>query len=286
MITRRNLLQTVAATAATTVAGKRLLAGESAAPWRMRLATSSVMFADLPIEQVCLTVSRLGLEGVDIWSPFDRCTHLDDVEQRLGAEGLAELLLKHKLALAAFSVYRQGFIRYAKFIRRFGGGIAVRGSQSGQVAAGDLVPAMKAFFEKLKPEIDLAAECKARLAIENHGAALVNTIDSFKAFIDLNPAPDHVGIALAPYHLQAIKASIEQAIAISGAQLLFFYAWQNASGMAQLPGHGATDFAPWLDALAKINYPHHITIFMHGHPPAQEMEAAVARSRRWLLERR
>lgn len=285
MMTRRDLLCTAGA-AAVAATGRRLIAGEGASRWNMRLATSSVMFADLPIEQVCETVARLGLEGIDIWSPFDRCKHLDDVEQRLGPDGLKELLQRCKLTLAAFSVYHQGFARYAKFIRQFGGGIAVRGSQSGKFAAGETVAVTKAFFEKLKPDIDLAGECRAQLAIENHGSALLNTLDSFKAFVDLNPAPAQVGIALAPYHLQAIKASVEEAIAISGRQLFFFYAWQNAPGFAQLPGHGETDFNPWLDALAKINYPHHVTIFMHGHPPATEMEAAVARSGRWLLNKR
>jgi sugar phosphate isomerase/epimerase len=251
----------------------------------MRLATSSVMFAELPIEQVCERVARLGLEALDIWCPFGPCKHLDDVDQRLGGQGLKELLAKHKLALCAFSVYGVGLARYAKLIRDFGGGVVVRESQYGKFKPEELIAQMRGFFEKLKPQIEQAAECRARLAIENHGNAILDSLDSIKAFVDLNPAPKHVGVALAPYHLQTSQASVEQAIALCGSQLLFFYAWQHAPDFKQLPGHGPTDFTPWLKALAKIGYAGHVTPFMHGHPPADEMEKAVAKARDYLKAR-
>ena len=160
--------------------------------------------------------------------------------------------------------------------------MVVRESQYGKVKPEELRGQMKGFFEKLKPQIDLATECNARLAIENHGSALLDSLDSFKAFTDLNPDPKHVGIALAAYHVQAGQASVEEAIAICGSQLLFFYAWQNALDLKQLPGHGPTDFTPWLKALAKVDYPLHVTAFMHGHPPTEEMTTAVAKSRDYL----
>ena len=283
---RRRFLGKAAAAglAALTVPALPMPAAEPS--WKMRLATSSVMFADLPIEQVCERVARLGFEALDVWRQFGPCQHLDDVNKRLGAEGLKELLARHKLGLCAFSVYGAGLRPYAGLIGKFGGGVAVRESQYGKFTPAELTAAMKGFFEKLKPEIDLAGECKARLAIENHGDALLNGPDSLKAFVDLNPAPKQVGIALAPYHLQARHASVAEAIGICGPQLLFFYAWQHAEGFAQLPGHGPTDFTPWLQALARIGYPLHVTAFMHGHPTADEMEKAAARSRDYLKERR
>jgi hypothetical protein len=39
---------------------------------------------------------------------------------------------------------------------------------------------MKAFFETLKPQIELAEKGNARLAIENHGGDLLNTFESGK----------------------------------------------------------------------------------------------------------
>lgn len=261
-----------------------LAVAADAAPWRMKLAFSSVMFGDMPFEEVCERAAKLGFEALDIWPPFDKCRHLEEVVQRLGPDGLKKVLAQHKLALGSFSVYNAGFPRYADFIGQFGGGVVVRESAYGKIAPAELRARMKSFFEQLKPQIEQAGQAKAQLAIENHGDALLSTADSFKAFVDLNPAPQVVGIALAPYHLQAIKASVEEVIATCGGQLLFFYAWQNALGFQQLPGHGTTDFTPWLQALAKIGYAHYVNPFMHGHASAEEVSAAVAKARAYLKE--
>jgi sugar phosphate isomerase/epimerase len=252
-------------------------------PWTMRLSTSSIHFHKLPIEQACERVAALGFEGIDIWSAYQGCPHLDDVVKRLGGAGLKELLAKTKLKLFAFSVYVGGFARYAELLGQAGGGVAVRGSE-GPCPPADLTPRMRAFLEKLKPEIELAAKHHSKLAIENHGHALLDSLDSLKAFTDLNTSP-HVGIALAPYHLQAIKAPVEEAIRISGPQLLFFYAWQNGSGFHQLPGHGPTDFTPWLSALAQARYDGYVNPFMHGEEPAEVMAPALAKARDYLKQR-
>jgi hypothetical protein len=88
---------------------------------------------------------------------------------------------------------------------------------------------------------------------------------------------------LAPYHLQAIKASVEEAVSICGRQLLFFYAWQNQPGAAQLPGAGPANFKPWLNALAKANYRGYVNPFMHGHLEAPAMSAALVKSKDYLM---
>jgi sugar phosphate isomerase/epimerase len=256
---------------------------------RMRLAFSSVMLAGLPIEQVCARAAQLGFEAIDIWCPFDNCNHLADVATRLGPDGLKQLLAKHQLALASFTTYTTkaeaiGFPAYADFIGRFGGGVVVRESQYIDLKPGELTAAMRAFFEKLKPQIEKAAETKVRLAIENHGDALLGTPDSFKAFVDLNPAPQHVGLAIAPYHLQNIKAPVEDVIRTAGSQLLFFYAWQSAPGINQLPGHGPADFVPWLKALAEVNYQGFVNPFMHGHPTPEELSAGMIKACAYLKD--
>jgi len=84
------------------------------------------------------------------------------------------------------------------------------------------------------------------------------------------------------YHLQARNAPVEQAIRICGSQLLFFYAWQKAEGMGQLPGHGPADFKPWLVGLAEEKYRWHVNPFMHGHVESEIMDAALAKSRDYL----
>ena len=250
--------------------------------WRCRLSTSSIHFKGLPIEDACARISALGFEAVDIWSAYDNCPHLDDAAKRLGPSGLKALLAKHHLQLCAFSVYVGGYPKYAELLGGVGGGVAVQGS-AGSCPPKELTAKMRAFLESLKPQLELAEKYNSRLAIENHGDALLHSLDSFKAFVDLNTSP-RIGLALAPYHLQAGGASVEEAIRICGRQLLFFYAWQDRPEVAQLPGHGPTDFRSWLRALAQVNYGGFVNVFMHGHLEPDVMSAALTKSRDYLKQ--
>jgi sugar phosphate isomerase/epimerase len=258
------------------------LAGAAEARWKMRLSTSSVMFVKLSVGQFCERAAKLGFEAVDIWGPLFKCTHMDDIAASMGGGGLKELLTKHKLKLCAFSVYRGDYQKYVEMLGVAGGGVAIRGSER-PCKPEELTAKMKDFLERLKPFADFAGKNNSYLAIENHGHALLDSIDSLKAFTDLNKHP-HLGIALAPYHIQAGKMSVEDAIAACGKQLLFFYAWQHGKGIEQLPGHGPTDFTPWLAALAKIGYTRDVNPFMHGELEPEEMTAAVAKSRQYMLD--
>ncbi len=71
-------------------------------------------------------------------------------------------------------------------------------------------------------------------------------------------------------------------IEVCGEQLLFFYAWQNAPGVKQLPGLGPVDCTPWVETLAKIGYQGYVNPFMHGHPKADVMSGNLATSRDYL----
>ena len=116
-----------------------------------------------------------------------------------------------------------------------GGGVAIRGS-AGPCAPGELRSRMKEFLETLKPELELAEKYDSYLAIENHGQALVDSLDSMKAFVELNAHP-RLGIALAPYHVQLHGESVEEAVRIAGRQLFFFYAWQHGDGAGAVARH-------------------------------------------------
>lgn len=257
-------------------------AAQAAPAWKMRLSCSSIEFTKLPIEAACQRIAELGFEAIDVWSGHAGCPHLDDVQQRLGAEGLKGLLAKHNLKLFAFSVYAGGYGKYAELLGKAGGGVAVRGS-AGPCKPGELASSMKKFVEALKPELELAEKYNSYLAIENHGHALLDSVDSIKAFVDANRNP-RLGIALAPYHIQALKMSVEEAIAAAGRQLFFFYAWQNAPGTGQLPGVGPTDFTPWLAALAKAGYSGYVNPFMHGEPEPETMAKLLIKSRDYLRD--
>jgi len=246
----------------------------------MRLSTSSIHYSKLPIEQACKRIAKLGFEGIDIWSAHAGCPHLDDVLARLGPDGLRKLLAENHLKLYTFSVYRGGYRKYAELLGKAGGGVAVRGS-TGRAKGPQLTARMKAFIESLKGDLELAEKYDSYIAIENHGGALLNSLDSFKAFAEVNTHP-RLGIALAPYHLQRAGEKVEHAIAAAGKHLLFFYAWQHAKGTGQLPGHGPVDFVPWLAALAKIGYRWYVNPFMHHEPAPDAMSAALAKSRDYL----
>ncbi len=286
-LTRRRFIQHTVAGAG--MASGALLIGGCAADrsaarrgWRCRLSTSSILFKDLSLEEACGRIAGLGFEAVDIWSAYDKCPHLDDALSRLGPAGLKAVVEKHRLELCAFSVYVGGYAKYAELLGGVGGGVAIQGS-TGPCKPEELTARMRAFFESLKPQIELAEKHNSRLAIENHGNALLDSLDSFKAFVDLNPSP-RVGIALAPYHVQATGASVEEAIRICGRQLLFFYAWQKEPELRQLPGYGPADCTPWLRALAQANYRGFVNPFMHGHVEAETMAVALAKSRDYLRQ--
>ncbi|MBN1343832.1 MAG: sugar phosphate isomerase/epimerase [Phycisphaerae bacterium] len=281
---RRGFLSALGAGAAASLVGRSATArasqGSADGPWTMRLSTSSIHYMQLPIEQACQRIAALGFEAIDIWSAHEGCPHLDDVAERLGPDGLKAMLAKNKLELFAFSVYRGGYAKYAELLGRAGGGVAIQGS-SGPCKPQELSARMRQFISGLKPLVELAEKHDSRLAIENHGQALLDSLDSFKAFVDINTSP-RLGIALAPYHLQRVKASVPEAIRICGKQLLFFYAWQNEPEAKQLPGIGSTDMTPWIRALAEVRYRGYVNPFMHGHAEADVMSRHLARSREYL----
>lgn len=285
-LNRRDFIKAVGLSGAVVITTPAFSApAQKAAPapkWRMRLSTSSIHFMELPIEQACERIAKLGFEAIDIWSAHEGCPHLDDVVNRLGAEGLKKLLAKHKLKLFAFSVYSGGYERYAELLGKTGGGVAVRGSGP-TCKPEELTARMHQFIEGLKPLVELAEKHNSYLAIENHGNALLCSLDSLKAFVDINKSP-RLGIALAPYHIQTLKASVPEAIRICGEQLLFFYAWQHYPDSEQLPGIGPTDMTPWIQALADIRSRGYVNPFMHGHPQADVMEANLAKARNYLRD--
>jgi len=278
---RRSVLKRMGAAAAipclTAIGAADNSRASDSRPWRMRLSTSSIHFMELPIEQACARIADLGFEAIDIWSAHEDCPHLDDVAQRLGPAGLRELLARHNLKLFAFSVYRGGYARYAELLGKAGGGVAIQGSTK-PCAPEELSARMRQYIESLKPLVELAEEHNSYLAIENHGNALLNSLDSLKAFVQTNTSP-RLGIALAPYHIQGLGASVPEAIRISGSQLLFFYAWQRQEGAKQLPGLGPTDMKPWMEALAQVRYRGYVNPFMHGHLKTEVMVANLATAR-------
>jgi sugar phosphate isomerase/epimerase len=235
----------------------------------------------LPVEKAVARIAALGFEAVDFWPSNFKCPHLDEIATRLGPSGLSDLLQRYKLRLCAFTMYSNPYEKYAQLLGAAGGGLVIRESKFGKVEPGNLTSEMRGLMERVKPWLELAGKNNSYIAVENHGDALLNSVDSFRAFLDLAQDP-RLGIALAPYHLQAAGVSVERVIEMIGPKLLFFYAWQNAPGLKQLPGLGPTDFTPWLGALKKIGFQGWVNPFMHGEPAEEEMAAALATSKSYL----
>ena len=159
--------------------------------WPLRLSTSTVQFSSLSVEEACERIASLGFAAVDFWHSGFGCPHLDEIEKRLGPEGLKDLLAKHRLKLYAFTCYgvgtNNGYQRFAEILGKAGGGVAVREARYGKTV--NLTAEMKSLLEQLKPQLELAEKYHSRIAVENHGNSLLNSKDSFKAFVELNRNP-------------------------------------------------------------------------------------------------
>lgn len=272
-MTRRNFISVSFGAGLTTILKSRAGEGalDPAGVQRAQYSASSLLFRNLSLAQACERIGRLGFDALDIWSGYEGCPHLDAAATEWGAEKFRETLARHRLRLGSFSTYVGGYAKYAALLGAMGGGVAIQGSE-GPCPPDEVRGRMKRFLESLKPLVDLAERDKSFLAIENHENSLLSSLDSIKAFVDLNASP-RLGVALAPYHLQAGQISVPEAIAVCGRQLFFFYAWQHAKGLEQLPGIGPTDFRPWLQALGAAQYRGYINPFLHGEFSVQETES-------------
>lgn len=134
---------------------------------------------------------------------------------------------------------------------------------------------VRSFAEKMKPHLAIAEEQGVKIAIENHGNNLIESPDSLKWLLEFRSS-DHLGIALAPYHLEQDPKMLSQLIRDIAPGLFMFYGWQHGMGcmeklpkeqeLLQLPGRGDLDFKPLLLALREIDYKGLTEIFMHPVP--------------------
>ena len=285
-------------------AGALAARAAAAAKWKMRLSTSSVMFNSLPVEEACTLIAAAGYEAVDLWEGDPSAKHLDEAFDRLEPKGLKALLPRRassSVPSPASSPASTGTPKCSAWpararplhpgitiLRRCNRGI---GRDSPHIPVRS--PLADAFADRnLKPSLDLADKYNYQIAIENHSAAMLNLVDSFKVFLELASHP-RLRIALAPYHLQRDHIPVEDVIAVAGPRIRFLYAWQNEPETRQLPGVGSTDFTPWLKALAPVDYPGYVNPFMHealkaasgqDRPPLSpaEMSEAIIAARRYL----
>jgi len=259
-----------------------LRAVEKKLPKKPLYSCSTVNFSSLPLEKACERIAALGFDAVDIWHTVGsiKCPHFQEIVDDLQPKGLNAILDKHRLKLGSFSLYSGGYPQHAKWIAQWPETVIVQGSRARK--NDNLTDDMKQFLEEIKPKLELCEKYDAYLAVENHsGNALLDKMDSLKAFTDLN-RNKRLGIALAPYHLMHNGESVADAIRVCGPQMFFIYFWTNEGGEKQMPGVGQTDVSGWFHALNDIKYSRYVTPFMHHEPEPDRMEELHRISRKFL----
>jgi len=284
-------------------AGVRLAAGaavEVKVPFRLRYITASSLYGRMKLDVILPEIRRTGAGHVDIW-PESHANQREQIEQ-MGSDEFAALLKEHQVKLGIVTRYDLGPFALQKemrFIKKLGGSMIICGASGPRGLKGrQLRSAVADFIEKMKPHINVAEKVGIVVGIENHANSLIESTDSMKWLAELSPS-EHIGIALAPYHLPQEPALISGLIRNLGRRMVHFYAWQHGMGchkklpkeqeLLQLPGRGKLDFKPVVSALKAINYNGWTEIFMHPVPrgipilpTAKEVTDQINRSREYM----
>jgi sugar phosphate isomerase/epimerase len=295
---RRQFCRNVALGAAALRGGTLLGAKKKA--FRLDYIVASCLYGELPLAEILPEVRKAGAEHIDIW-PRKHGNQREQME-KMGHDAFAALLSKHGVKLGMLTRYDLGPFGLHKEMavaQKLGGSILICGGSGPRKLTGDaLKKAVREFAEKMKPHIAAAEEHGVVIGVENHGNNLIESPDSMKWLAEFAPSK-HIGIALAPYHLQQDAAAIAKLIADLGERLVHFYAWEHGMGcmtklpkeqeLMQMPGRGKLEFAPILAALRKIDYRGWTSIFMHPVPrgipilpTAGEVTAEINRARTYL----
>ena len=272
-ITRRQFLGAAAALAAAPTLAAR-------PKFRLNYILSSSMYGTLPLNTILPEVSKTGAGTIDIW-PRVHGNQREQIEE-MGYEKFAALLKQHQTRLGCITRYDLGpfgLQKEMKVAQNFGAKVLVCGGRGRTGLKGiELKAEVKKFAELLKPHIAAAEKANVTIAIENHGNNLMDSPDSMKWLIEFS-STKHLGIALAPYHLESLKVDADghaKLIKTLGNRIAMFYAWQHGMGcskklpkeqeLLQMPGRGKLDFVPIVHALKQINYSGFTSIFMHPVP--------------------
>lgn len=263
----------------------------------LRYNLASSMFGELPLSDILPEVAVVGADTIDIWPK----PHGNQREQwdTMGRDAFESLLEVHGVRLGMITRYDLGPYKLAdelKLAGEMGARMIVTGS--GNIEGDSIKARVQTFVERMKPHIEAAEAAGVTIAIENHGNALIESLDSLRYLAEFSPS-ERLGIALAPYHLPQEPETIAALIRDIAPRLAHFYAWEHGHGahdkmakvleMKQMPGHGALDFGPIVGALRDIRYESWTSVFMHPVPrgipilpTAPDVSAAMNRSREYL----
>ncbi len=271
-------------------------------PFRLRYVVSSAMYGEMPLATILPEVAKAGASAIDIWcrSHGNQREQLDE----LGHDQARALFAKHQVTPAVFTRYPLGPFGLQPempIAKSFNAKLLVCGSGGPSEPSGnDAKTAVKAFLEKMKPEVAAAEAHGLTITVENHDRQMLYHPDSLRYFAEFNRSK-HLGIALAFHHLHKFRDEIPQLIRdLGNAQLPFIYFQEHSEGirkkvskdieMQQLPGFGGgLDYRPIVKSLKAIDYQGYCEIFMHPVPrgipilpTATEVTAAINKSRTYI----
>ncbi|MDE2903887.1 MAG: TIM barrel protein [Chloroflexota bacterium] len=235
-----------------------------------RFSASTVLYGRQPLDKACAELAAVGLHQIDLWHVANWCEHLAD-----GVPTVRKTLRRHGLQLDTLSVFNWPHARLRALLDQMAelnGRALITASAKSDVT----VPH---FLQQIDPVIRHAESLGVTLAIENHGATVIDSIESMLTLIDLEPSPA-LGIALAPIHLFNRSESTADAVYALGKRVALCYAWDwGARGLAnwkdparQFIGTGNIDHRPIFEALHATGYAHPVQLFAHGPenwPPAR-----------------
>jgi sugar phosphate isomerase/epimerase len=258
------------------------------------------MYGRLPLDEVLGEVRKTSAAHIDVW-PEKHANHREQIET-VGHDKFAAMLRQHNVKLGILTHFDLGpFSLQAemKIAGKFGGSMIICGSRGPRDLKGDALKAtVREFVEKMKPHVAAAEEIGITIGIENHSSSLICSPDSMRWFAEFSEF-EHLGIALAPYHLPQDAGLIANLIGDLGECLVHFYAWQHGMGchkklpkeqeLLQMPGRGNLDFTPIIASLKRIDYRGWTEIFMHPvprgipiMPTATQVTKEINRARMYL----
>ena len=274
-------------------------ATEAREEFSLNYILGSPMYGMAPLAEVLVEAAKIGAEAIDIW-PQRHANHREQMDS-VGFDQVERLLEEHKVRLGMITRYDLGPYRLQEelpVLSRFGGKLLVCGAGNQK---GDTVKeGVRKFVDSLHDQILEAETRNVKIGIENHGGSLLASPDSLRYFADFIET-EHLGLAMAPYHLPQEPELIADLIEHFNDKLVFFQAWQHGKGcikklpkeeeLLQMPGRGPLDFKPVLAALKLIDYRGWTEIFMHSVPrgipilpTTAEVTAEINRARSYLEE--
>ncbi|QDU41359.1 Xylose isomerase-like TIM barrel [Maioricimonas rarisocia] len=286
-LTRRDFHRHCAALAASSLLARPAFAADE--PFRLNYIVASAMYGKAPLAEILPEVRKTGAEYIEIWA--ERHGNQREQIDEMGPDAFADLLAKHDVKLGSFTCFKYGIFNMQgemDLVRRLGGDMVICNTGGPKGLTGDdLKSAVSQFAAKLRPHVEAAEDRGLILGVENHSGSLVSSPESQQMLLDAIPS-EHLGIALAPYHLPQDPSLLAGHIRNLGERLVHFQAWEHGMGcmtklpkeqeLMQLPHRGPLDWTPLLEALKQIDYRGRTEIFMHPVPrgiPILESTAAV-----------